>query len=152
MSKPLIIFGISKPNLYSYAALLGALESRKQILEKYDICVIRKNLIKIENLSPNLFKGYDLSVRPLIIIPISLLTSQFRDFNKFMQKTLPDLKIINKNIITIVGGWHSTGSPTDILNLGANFVIKGEAEDLFPDLLLKIYDLNINTQEKLMKL
>ncbi|MHA1729953.1 MAG: TIGR04013 family B12-binding domain/radical SAM domain-containing protein [Promethearchaeota archaeon] len=141
--KPLIFFGISKPNIYSYASILSILELNIDILEKYEIITHRGSLyeLKLDSLeNKGLDEGLKLRERPFIILPFSLFTSQFSDFCDFIKKKIPILKKINNNTLIIAGGWHTTGRPEQVLNVGADFVVRGEAEIQFPELLRKIYD------------
>ena len=111
MLKPLLIFGVSKPAVYSYASLLGSIEINKEVLEKYDIKIKRMNFLKeIKNIN-DFVENLHYSERPFVIFPISLYTSQINDFHNFIQKIIRLLKEINENTIVIAGGWHSTGAP-----------------------------------------
>ncbi|MCP4761642.1 MAG: TIGR04013 family B12-binding domain/radical SAM domain-containing protein, partial [archaeon] len=132
--KPLILFGISKPNVYSFASLLGALELHRDLLEKYEILTFRGSIFNL-NTDSEVENKYKFSERPFIILPFSLFTSQLNPFKNFIDNNLEKLKILNKNIFIIAGGWHCTGSPAEVINSGANYVIKGEAEVIFPNFL-----------------
>lgn len=139
ISKPLVIFGISKPNVYSIAALLGSIELNQDLMEIYDIKTVRKSPFR---LTADFFleKDFHLKDRPFIIIPFSLFTSQFNEFQIFVKQILPKLKKINSNILIVAGGWHVTGAPSEVVKAGADIIIQGEGELKFPEILRKIYE------------
>ncbi len=68
------------------------------------------------------------------------MTSQRADFARFVSQKLPQFKQLNENLKLLVGGWHATGAPHEVLELGADHVITGEAEEIFPQLLLDLYN------------
>lgn len=139
MLKPLVLFCISKPNVYSYAALLGAIEQNSEILEKYEILTIRRSIFDLE-FDSKLKNQLNLKNRPFIVLPVSLFSSQFKKFCDFTDKRFRDIKEINPNVVIVAGGWHTTGVPSEVLKAGADFVITGEGELNFPNLLSKIYN------------
>ncbi|MBD3353521.1 MAG: TIGR04013 family B12-binding domain/radical SAM domain-containing protein, partial [Candidatus Lokiarchaeota archaeon] len=134
MRKPLIVFGVSKPNVYSYAKILGAIEQDSTINELFEIRVIRKNPYRPPFYSL-MMKKMDLRNRPYVIIMFSVLSAQFPNFQKAMSSEIPKIREINKNLITIAGGWHVTGSPVEALDCGVDFCILGESEYILGKLL-----------------
>jgi B12-binding domain/radical SAM domain protein len=148
MIKPLILFFVSKPNVYSFAKLLSTIENNSDILGKYEIVVLRSSLYQLD--LTTLYQ-YQIPKRPFVIIPISLMTAQKADFQLFMNYKAPMLKKINPNIYLVVGGWHATGDPEEILALGADYAIIGEAEISFPQFLIEVLN-NPSTIPKIYSL
>lgn len=156
MAKPLIIFGVSKPNVYSFANIIGALENNQRIMDSYDIVVLRKSAFKRKfyiTIQDDA-KGLEIRDRPFIVMPYSVFTTQLKKFTKAIKTYMENLRSTNPNIITIVGGWHATGDPESILQIGADFTILGESEFIFSQLLLLIhqqygnYRNNLNPQNQ----
>lgn len=145
MVKPLIIFGVSKPNVYSFANIIGALEKNREIMDSYDIVVYRKNPLKgafYQKIKDEL----DIESRPYVIIPYSLFTAQFMKFTDILNSKFHSLKSRNQNIITIAGGWHPTGDPKGVLQTSVDFVILGESEHVFSKMLNQIFNLYKNEE------
>ncbi|MHA1339988.1 MAG: TIGR04013 family B12-binding domain/radical SAM domain-containing protein [Promethearchaeota archaeon] len=147
--KPLIVFGVSKPNIYSYAKIIGILEQYPEILNKFDIKIFKKNILSREFFNKfyaKIAKGGNiesLRKRILIIFPISILTSQMEDFYNFF---LPNLNLLKENIgndriLTIAGGWHAIGCSKQLLKDGIDLAIVGEGEKIFPTILIYILGL-----------
>jgi len=136
MLKPLLIFYVSKPNVYSFAKLLSIIEHTPKVLEKYDVVTVRSSLYHIDVVT---LLQYQFNERPFVIIPVSLMTSQKPDFQKFTLDIAPKLKKLNPKVQIIVGGWHASGDPEETLQLGADYVLIGEAEINFPKFLLEFH-------------
>ena len=136
MLKPLLIFYVSKPNVYSFAKLLSVIEHSPEVLEKYDIATVRSSPYHIDVAT---LLQYQFNERPFVIIPISLMTAQKPDFQKFTIDIVPKLKKLNPKVQIVVGGWHASGDPEGTLQLGANYVLTGEAEINFPKFLLEFH-------------
>ena len=137
MLKPLILFYVSKPNVYSFAKLLSIIEHNPSIFELFDIATVRNPLFKL-NLDE--LNQYHFIKRPYITIPISLMTTQVPEFRNFMRNLAPIMKNVNPNIYFVVGGWHASGDPQDTVSMGADYVITGEAEHSFPQFLLNLHE------------
>ena len=133
MLKPLIVFYVSKPNVYSFAKLLSIIEHNSEVLAHYDIITLRSSLYKAK---PSTLHHYKISERPFVILPVSLMSAQNSDFIYFVSKKLTDFKRLNPNLIILVGGWNASGDPEGTLKMGADYVITGEAENAFPEFLL----------------
>jgi len=55
-------------------------------------------------------------------------------------------KISSSKLITVIGGFHASGDPQTILEMGANYVIKGEGEIAFPEFIRTL--MNTGFQQK----
>jgi B12-binding domain/radical SAM domain protein len=134
MLKPLIVFFVSKPNVYSFAKLLSIIEHNPEVLTHYDVITLRKSIYKA---NPETLRGYKITQRPYVILPVSLMTAQKMDLTSFIKKKLSKFKRLNPNVILLVGGWHASGDPERTLEMGADYVITGQAENAFPEFLLQ---------------
>lgn len=137
MYKPLILFYVSKPNVYSFAKLLSIIEHNPGILSNYDVVTLRASLYQID--ATNSLR-YKIPERPFVLIPVSLMTAQKTEFENFMRTIVPQLRLTNPNILFIVGGWHASGDPEGTLQMGADYVITGEAEISFPQFLFDLVE------------
>lgn len=66
------------------------------------------------------------------LIGITCMTA----YVKIVKKLIPSLKKLRKDVPIIVGGPHATALPEDMLNVGADIIVLGEAEST----ILKIID------------
>ncbi|MFW9924279.1 MAG: TIGR04013 family B12-binding domain/radical SAM domain-containing protein [Candidatus Thorarchaeota archaeon] len=125
-----IVFRYSRANIYSYHALIGALEINSKL-----------NQIPIFVPIPELF--FDeidrlLSIESFsnIIIGLSMHTFQLQEnveiINQLNQHPL------REKITIIVGGPHPSARPEDLLKIGADFVVIGEGERTFPELIITL--------------
>jgi len=117
-----------KENIYSFNALIGAIET-EQTLNDIDIFFIRgkENIISELNQLIEIYRK--------VIVGISFFTTQVLN----IYQLLKILKKKFKNKITfIAGGAHSTGDPLGTLKMGFDLVVVGEGEEALIDLLLRI--------------
>ena len=135
MYKPLILFCVSKPNVYSFAKLLSIIEHNPGIFSNYDVVTLRASLFQLDTATS---QRYKIPERPFVIIPVSLMTTQKSEFVTFMRTIVPQLRLTNPNILFVVGGWHASGDPKGTLKMGADYVIPGEAEISFPQFLFDL--------------
>ncbi|MFX1282070.1 MAG: TIGR04013 family B12-binding domain/radical SAM domain-containing protein [Promethearchaeota archaeon] len=63
------------------------------------------------------------------ITTLSSLKDRLTDINK---------QILSSKLITVIGGFHASGDPQTILEMGVNYVIKGEGEVTFPEFVLTL--------------
>jgi len=118
----------NKNNIYSINALIGALET-DDYFNDINIYFISKKDKLIEDLKDIIKK------HKLVILGISFFTTQLWDINDL----ITTLKLKYKNrILYIAGGSHPTGDPQGVIKLGFNFVVVGEGEETFGELLKKI--------------
>lgn len=137
MLKSLIIFGITKQNLYTFAKLIALCEHDSEIQDKYDMKIFR-----ITKLNSGFFKeikdSCEIEKRPSVIIPITLFTAQFDSALRVLKVEIPALKQLNPNVLIFLGGWHATGNPFNIPYDLFDIVFLGEAEDSFPLILRQL--------------
>lgn len=141
MLKPLLIFYVWKPNVYSFAKLLSIIEHSPKVLEKYDVIPVRSSVYHINIASLHQYQFKD---RPFIIIPVSLMTAQKPDFQRFASGIVPKLKKLNQKTQILVGGWHASGDPEGTLQMGADYVLSEEAEISFPKFLLDFHNNHVS--------
>lgn len=82
----------------------------------------------------NMNKRFKNKIRKSEIIGITCYTSTYSR----MKNLIRNIKIINPNAKIIVGGVHNTYCDEDALKDGANFVVRGEGEKIFCELISKI--------------
>ena len=120
-----IILYYTNKNRYSMNALLGAMES-----EKSNNCeiILSKNGNDIENTLKD-------SKDRINILAISFFTQQTEE----IKKLISDLKEKYKDKLLIIGGGpHSSAMPQEAISFGIDYIIKGEGEKLFPELINKL--------------
>lgn len=115
-----LVFVVSQSNRNSLAALCGALDSQKEIANKFNLRFIEEKDIPGE-INPS----------PKQIICFSFQTPDvFR-----IQNLIPKIKKKNNKTILIAGGPHSLGAYQHTLKMGFDFVFVGEGEEVFLDFL-----------------
>ena len=114
-----------KENIYSFNALIGAIETDDN-LEEIVIYYVRGK--------QELFKALRKinKKHQLVILGISFFTTQLWEINTLV-KTLR--KEFSQKIMIIAGGPHPTGDPLGTLLMGSDFVVVGEGEETICDLL-----------------
>jgi len=117
-----------KHNIYSFNAIVGALETDK-IIEDIDLFFLRNK--------EELFKGLKKIIKDYekLVVGISFFTTQLFEINNLM-------KILKKNFkdkcLFVAGGPHPTGDPQGTLKIGFDIVIVGEGEETIIELMKKI--------------
>ena len=114
-----------KENIYSFNALIGSIETDKDLKEIVIYYIRGKQ---------NLFKTLrDINKKhQLVVLGISFFTTQLWEINTLV-KTLR--REFSQNIIIIAGGPHPTGDPFGTLLMGFDVVVVGEGEETIRDLL-----------------
>ncbi len=127
-SKIALVVLYQKQNIYSFNALIGAIETERG-LDDVKIYFIRgyENLInELEKIIQNHQK---------VVVGISFFTTQ-------LWEILDLIKILRKNYnqraLFIAGGPHPTGDPEGTLEMGFDLVVKGEGEETLIEILKKI--------------
>lgn len=117
-----------KNNIYSINALIGALET-DDYFDDLEIYFFYKKSQLIESLKDIIKK------HKLIVVGISFFTTQLWE----IYNLITALKNKYKNRAHyIAGGSHPTGDPLGVLKLGFDFVVVGEGEESFGELLKKL--------------
>lgn len=131
--KSLILFNYSKPNTYSYAALMGSLDSYSTFSDNIEIKIINQDLFKFFKNEQN-WKNY--SNYKHIILLYSLFSEQFLGFSDKIFKIKKLFKEhIGKSPLIIAGGPHPSARPIEVLKAGVDIVIQGEGEYNFPRII-----------------
>jgi len=135
-----IVFRYSKANIYSYHALIGALEINPT-LSTIPIFIPRPDDFLDE--VNQLLSIADFSE---LIIGLSLHTFQLKDVQLIIKQLK---KSPHSEKMTIVcGGPHPSALPLDVLQVGADVVVVGEGEKTFPELIdLKIKGVPFDTNK-----
>lgn len=114
-----IIFNETKYNRYSINSLIAVLE-HQGLLDKFKFEIFNLDSKKINK-----------NENDLLIFCYSFCTPQLftiRESIKRVRESYPEA-------ILIAGGPHPSGVPEDTLNLGFDYVIVGEGEKIFPELI-----------------
>ena len=126
-------FGYDKPNRYSWSILFGCLESQSDLIEHICFTPLPFHIYEIENnqeewdriLSDDPLDAYD-----FVIFAFSLMSIQMDRFRAFAESGWNNLKALNSdaNTIFIAGGPHPTVKSDEVLELGMDYIFRGEAE------------------------
>ncbi|TFG16455.1 MAG: TIGR04013 family B12-binding domain/radical SAM domain-containing protein [Promethearchaeota archaeon] len=117
-----------KQNIYSFNALIGAIETDDN-LKDISIYYVRgkqnlfKELLKIKKKHQN------------VVLGISFFTTQLWEINNLVKELR---KNFLHEIIIIAGGPHPTGEPLRTLKMGFDIVVIGEGEETICELLKTI--------------
>ncbi|MFX1379255.1 MAG: TIGR04013 family B12-binding domain/radical SAM domain-containing protein [Promethearchaeota archaeon] len=123
-----IVVYYHKNNIYSFNAIIGALET-DNYFDEFKIYFIKTK--------EELFYGLEDIIKnhKLVIIGFSFFTTQLWEIYKLVSVLR---KKYNENILLLAGGPHATGDPLGVLRLGFDFVVVGEGEETIIDLLKSI--------------
>jgi B12-binding domain/radical SAM domain protein len=114
-----------KQNIYSFNALIGAIESDED-LRDIAIYYVRSRQRLYKDLLTIIKK------HQIVVVGISFFTTQLWEINNLVK----DLKKQYLNeIVIIAGGPHPTGDPQRTLMMGFDIVVIGEGENTICDLL-----------------
>ena len=120
-----LIFMQTRQNRYSITALLGAIENRSfDILSKIEIKVVPFQ--EVESINPD----------DRMVFALSFMTPAASKHIELLRR----LKSLNPNVLFIAGGPHPSGRPNELVKLGFDFVVIGEGETSFPELLAAIVE------------
>ncbi|MFX0040294.1 MAG: TIGR04013 family B12-binding domain/radical SAM domain-containing protein [Candidatus Heimdallarchaeota archaeon] len=117
-----------KNNIYSFNALIAALET-DNYFDDFKIYFIKKKEELIDGLK-NIIEKHE-----LIIVGFSFFTTQLWEIYDLISILKKKCK---HNVVYIAGGPHATGDPLGVLKLGFDFVVVGEGEKTFIELLKKL--------------
>ena len=120
-----VILNLNGDNMYSFAALVGALEMDER-LNDVDFRLVRDPMKHIEKM----LKQYE-----RVISCYSFMSSQGIDVFYEIRRLR---SFFDKKIFLIGGGAHATGSPKDALKMGFDVVVVGEGEKTLPELIYRI--------------
>jgi len=129
-SKIALVLYYQKDNIFSFNALVGAVES-ESYLSGINIFFIRKK----EDLINKIKKLISSDVE--VILGLSFFTTQIWEIHELV--SLLRKKFAEK-VIIMAGGSHPTGDPSGTLKMGIDIVVIGEGEQTLIELLKKIKD------------
>ncbi len=120
-----LVFRAHSSSRYSVAALLGAIEidERLQDLEiKAPVHDYRETIRKAER-------------RGEVIVAFSVISTQIER----VRREVAELRREHgKRVVLIAGGPHASARPEDLLQVGFDYVVIGEGEQRFPELLWRL--------------
>lgn len=117
-----------KQNIYSFNALLAALETEHQ-LDDVDLYFIRGR--------ENLYKDLEgiIDSHKTTVLGISFFTTQLWEINDLIKSLRKKYK---NSIFIIAGGPHPTGDPEGTLKMGFDLVVKCEGEETLIEILINL--------------
>ncbi len=120
-----LIFRFHTQSRYSVAALVGAAE-------------IDPRLSELEIIAP--FELTDDIVRTKlarggVVIAHSVMSTQT---DRVLQECRHIRRVFGDNVILVAGGPHASARPKDLLDMGFDYVVIGEGERSFPELLYRL--------------
>lgn len=129
MKKVKLIIFDTKINRYSFNALLGALETRPELIESSIVSFAKTENELLSNISiENKESGR-------LVVCFSFFTTQIWEVAPLVEKVRAILK--NKGFL-LAGGPHPTGDIKRTLRVGFDFVVRGEGEETFLEFLERL--------------
>jgi len=123
-----LVLYYSRENKYSFNALLGAIETRRNFdnLKIYFIYDAEELVLRLRDI---------IEQHEMVILGISLMTTQLWDIVYLMRKLRARYK---DKILYLAGGPHPSGDPCGTLKIGFDLVVLSEGEETILELLEKI--------------
>ncbi|NOX20876.1 MAG: TIGR04013 family B12-binding domain/radical SAM domain-containing protein [Nitrospirae bacterium] len=123
-----VLFHVPKENRYSINALVAAAEKFFIInkVEVYFTSNTRETLNTLKTLTNN---------GPVLLV-LSFFSTQYWDIEELTK----EVKSLKKDVRIVAGGPHPTGDPVSTLKAGVDYVVRGEGERVFLELLQAIKD------------
>lgn len=125
-----IVIYYKRENRYSFNALIGALEVQ-DFYKDLPIYLFEKGENLIYGLE-NIVEKYK-----SIILAISFFTTQLWDIESLVKRIR---ERFDKKITLIAGGPHPTGKPLSTLKMGFDYVVIGEGEETFIEVIERILE------------
>ncbi|MBY8979889.1 MAG: TIGR04013 family B12-binding domain/radical SAM domain-containing protein [Candidatus Lokiarchaeota archaeon] len=128
MEKIAFVVYYQKNNIYSFNALIGALETEEELDDiKYYFIRGSENLVnKLESICDNHQK---------VVLGISFFTPQLWEINELLKSLQVKYK---GRVLFIAGGPHPTGDPEGTLKMGFDIVVVGEGEETLIEILSNV--------------
>jgi B12-binding domain/radical SAM domain protein len=120
-----VVFYYQKQNIYSFNALIAAIETEPQLAD-LDFFFIRGH----ENLYNDLERIIGSHITT--VVGVSFFTTQLWEISDLVKSLREKYK---NNILIIAGGPHPTGDPEGTLKMGFDLVVKGEGEETLIEIL-----------------
>ena len=117
-----LIFRTHSSSRYSVAALIGALELDERLK---DLCIQAPSDLGLNSIQESIDKG-------LTIVAHSIMSTQTRRVYNEVKKIREQF---GDNLIVIGGGAHASIRPKELLENGFDYVVVGEGEKAFPELI-----------------
>ena len=117
-----------KKNIYSFNALIGALETVEE-LDDIDLYFIRGS----ENLDNELERICENHQK--LVLGISFFTTQLWEINDLLKPLRAKYK---ERVLFVAGGPHPTGDPKGTLKMGFDIVVVGEGEETLIEILYNV--------------
>ena len=117
-----------KKNIYSFNALIGALETVEE-LDDIDLYFIRGS----ENLDNELERICENHQK--VVLGISFFTTQLWEINDLLKPLRAKYK---ERVLFVAGGPHPTGDPKGTLKMGFDIVVVGEGEETLIEILYNV--------------
>jgi B12-binding domain/radical SAM domain protein len=123
-----LLINYQRINHYSFNALVGAIEAEKD-LDNFPIFFANepRQLRKFLN---RLLKSFH-----KVIVAFSFMTCQLFEIQNVVS---PLKRQFGSKTIFIAGGPHPTGDPCGTLEMGFDIVVRGEGEQIFPEIIKRI--------------
>ncbi|MEM1618254.1 MAG: TIGR04013 family B12-binding domain/radical SAM domain-containing protein [Desulfurococcaceae archaeon] len=126
-----VVFLYDKRTRYSLNSLLATIDSEREISVRLadDLDKLLKTALLLRN------KGRK------VLVAISLLTTMLAD-QSYLNSLLDTIALLKKKkCITVCGGPHASGDPLgSLVSLGFDYVVIGEGEETFRELVLLVRD------------
>lgn len=120
-----LIFRCHRQSRYSVAALLGAVETDPRLA---DLQVEAPSHLTVEHVRTQAEAGP-------VILAFSVMSTQLQRVTREVRKLRREL---GKSVSIVAGGPHASTRPRDLLNSGVDYVVVGEGEYAFPELLSQL--------------
>ncbi len=120
-----LIFRFHPQSRYSVAALLGAVETDPRLV---DLQVEAPTHLAIDHVKTQAESG-------TVILAFSVMSTQLQRVTREVSKLRREL---GKGVIVVAGGPHASARPRDLLSSGVDYVVVGEGEYAFPELLSRL--------------
>jgi len=130
----MILGRFRQPNKYSLASLVGALEIAPALSDVQDSLQYEMT----HDLPSEVLRSTDLADYDNIIVLLPMMSTQLRFWTREIAKLIQLREIIQPKIILVAGGPHPTYCARDVLQLGVDFVVRGEGEEALPLLIREI--------------
>ncbi|MEM2271934.1 MAG: TIGR04013 family B12-binding domain/radical SAM domain-containing protein [Archaeoglobaceae archaeon] len=121
-----LILNMNKYNKYSFAALVGALETDERLID-IPLFLVQNNLIRDIN---DALKQFD-----RVIVCYSFMSPQALSVYYEIKRLR---SLFGNKIFLIAGGSYPTGDPNGALKMGFDICVVGEGEKTFPELVYRI--------------
>ncbi|MEN2984680.1 MAG: TIGR04013 family B12-binding domain/radical SAM domain-containing protein [Dictyoglomaceae bacterium] len=125
-----LVIYYKKENRYSFNALLGALETQ-DFYKHITIYLFEKEENLLNNLKTIIEKHNS------VVLAFSFFTTQLWSIKSLIKNIR---KNYNRKIIIIAGGPHPTGDPFFTIKLGFDYVVMGEGEETFIEVIKRLLE------------